>query len=36
MRTIDSGTNWGRKARNYGILSLVIGAVWVVLQSVLQ
>lgn len=33
MRTIDSGKDWGRTARNYGIVSLVIGAGWALLQS---
>lgn len=33
MRTIDRGTNWGRKMRNYGVVALCLGVAWVVLQS---
>lgn len=33
MRTIDRGVNWHRKARNYGIVSLVLGAGWLLIQS---
>ncbi len=33
MRTIDRGVNWQRKARNYGFVSLLLGAGWLLLQS---
>jgi hypothetical protein len=33
MRTIDRGINWGRRFRNYGLLSLFIGAAYVLVQS---
>jgi len=33
MRTIDRGTNWGRRARFYGLISLVLGAGWLLVQS---
>jgi len=33
MRTIDRGINGGRRLRNYGLLSLLIGAAYVLVQS---
>lgn len=36
MRTIDKGTNWGRRARNFGVASLILGGLWVLLQSSLE
>lgn len=33
MRTIDRGTDWGRIARTYGIISLVLGVGWALVQS---
>jgi|GEM_PF-5329529 len=29
MRTIVQDINWGRRARNYSIAAIILGALWV-------
>lgn len=33
MRTIDRGTNWGRRTRAYAILVVALGVGWALVQS---
>ena len=33
MRTIDRGTDWGRRSRVYAIIAVVLGIGWAVVQS---
>ncbi|GEM_PF-1284045 len=33
MRTIDKGTNWGRRSRMYGAVALILGLIWVLVEN---
>ena len=33
MRTIVRDINWARRARNYSLLALIVGLIWVTLEG---
>ena len=33
MRTIVRDVNWGRRARNYSLVAMVIGLIWIGLEG---
>lgn len=33
MRTIDRGTNWGRRTGTYAVVAVVLGVGWAMIQS---